>query len=409
MRNNVVALFQRPEKNEPVLDGIRAIAILMVVCFHSVFFLNELFADRESWQSFINAFPGGFYWMFSGDKGVDLFFILSGYLIAGILYKKIIEQPNFNFWQYFRDRLLRIVPLYAFVLGIAVLAQVNNYEYFWANLLFINNILPFEHILVPWSWSISVEMQFYLLAPLLILLVFHSAKKSHIFYKLLGLLVIAAGIRALVFYLNPELNISLMDLAHNSNNLGIQYWDTLYVNLHTRIFPFICGMALFYLVKSRIGLKLRFINSLLILSFISLLLVFYLPQHTLFSNSSAFNSSGNTFNILFSRIVFSLSITFILFCTLNQLGFGKSLNKILSAYFWFPVSQTSYSIYLFHLFALAAAYFIVVGEAFNRLQMHQLILVNLLAVIISFIIGVITFVLIEKPCLNLKYRKRQNG
>ncbi|WP_404443415.1 acyltransferase [Microbacterium marinum] len=155
----------------PHVDGLRAFAVLPVVLFHL----------GAQW------IPGGF-------VGVDTFFVISGYLITGILWREMDTEPGdprrFSIWVFYQRRALRILPalvvvfaavvvMSAFVqspaaqaaLGSQVLAAtlfVSNF-YFWQNEDYFAadpSSQPLLH-----TWSLAVEEQFYLLFPLLLLLV----------------------------------------------------------------------------------------------------------------------------------------------------------------------------------------------------------------------------------------------
>ena len=93
----------------PVLDGIRGIAILAVLLFH--------FIVPENRDGLVNSAVS---WVFSyGALGVDLFFVLSGFLITGILYDARTDEHYFR--NFYMRRLLRIFPLYYGVLAIIFL------------------------------------------------------------------------------------------------------------------------------------------------------------------------------------------------------------------------------------------------------------------------------------------------
>lgn len=147
----------------PALDGIRGLAILLVVLFHNFGFMRYF----------------SFGWL-----GVDLFFVLSGFLITGILMRSA-GQENFlrNFYM---RRVLRIFPLYYLCLIIFLIIlpafhkapaglkyYVDNQWWFWTylqNWLFIIKKTTSSDILHHF-WSLAVEEQFYLIWPLIILLV----------------------------------------------------------------------------------------------------------------------------------------------------------------------------------------------------------------------------------------------
>ena len=147
------------------VQGLRAIAVIGVILFH---------ANR-------NFLSGGF-------VGVDVFLVISGFLIGGIVLRKKSEG-RFSFSDFYLDRLRRIVPAYLVMLAAvtfisALLLTPKDFKFYWAcaksALFFASNTyfagfgsyfapsgheLPLLH-----TWSLAIEMQFYLVLPLLLVL-----------------------------------------------------------------------------------------------------------------------------------------------------------------------------------------------------------------------------------------------
>ncbi len=159
----------------PALDGLRAIAILLVLAFHSLAHVPV------AWVRAVSA-PG---WV-----GVDLFFVLSGFLIGGIL---LDQGGATNYYRvFYARRFFRIVPLYALLVipGLLVLGLGGQRLFaghslgdhptpaLWYCPFFLQNVavavkLILPNYLVP-TWSVAVEEQFYLVLPLFLRLVTRS-------------------------------------------------------------------------------------------------------------------------------------------------------------------------------------------------------------------------------------------
>jgi peptidoglycan/LPS O-acetylase OafA/YrhL len=148
----------------PELDGIRAIAIWTVVIHHLFYGFAEI--PRP-----VAALPKAFTFVVSrGWLGVDLFFVLSGFLITGILVDSK-NHPRF-FRNFYIRRILRIQPIYILVVLVCWFFYAGFHAYFTISLLLLAN---FAHVLAPMQphgpsvfWSLAVEEHFYLIWPFLV-------------------------------------------------------------------------------------------------------------------------------------------------------------------------------------------------------------------------------------------------
>lgn len=148
----------------PELDGIRGLAILLVLLFHCGAFVDRGTFVQKLYRTLADC----------GWVGVELFFVLSGFLITGILLDT--RHQKHYFLDFYARRALRIFPLYyAFLAGILLLGQFPNDSIaervsYW---LYLQNWLPFfrpePESMVSHLWSLAVEEQFYLTWPALVL------------------------------------------------------------------------------------------------------------------------------------------------------------------------------------------------------------------------------------------------
>lgn len=154
-------LTNRRSRHIPELDSIRGLAILLVVTFHSGLLINGSTSSEKAWLNVVSI----------GWAGVDLFFVLSGYLITKILIQSR-ETPNF-FRNFFARRVLRIFPLYFGSLAILIACGLATHDQRWTYWLFLQNWIPIvggppQPVTMQPYWSLAVEEQFYLVWPLII-------------------------------------------------------------------------------------------------------------------------------------------------------------------------------------------------------------------------------------------------
>lgn len=140
------------------IDGLRFICIAMVIWHHSI--------PPEARE--ITALTRGF-------LGVDFFFVLSGFLITTILLREIRTHGDFSLRDFYVRRIIRIIPVYYFVVTCVGLYYVfikGQSEYFelWPHYyLFLSNFLTDDIPLLAVTWSLAVEEQYYMIWPLLML------------------------------------------------------------------------------------------------------------------------------------------------------------------------------------------------------------------------------------------------
>ena len=160
------------------LDGVRGIAILLVIVWH--YFACQIIAEPKSIISYCRL-ALSLTW-----SGVDLFFVLSGFLIAGILLDHR-NSPNF-FRVFYLRRVCRIFPLYFLILGLFIFLTVTplftspSFQWLfhdplpiWSYASFTQNLFmgvrgDFGPHWLGITWSLAVEEQFYLFVPLLVYL-----------------------------------------------------------------------------------------------------------------------------------------------------------------------------------------------------------------------------------------------
>ncbi len=172
----------------PELDGLRALAVALVFVAHIGY----------PWQSLMGTFlPGSF-------QGVDLFFVLSGFLLTTLLFEERKVTGGFSFKGFYRRRALRLLPALFFMLlvlipwtiqqheGIGTFLMAEVYVVFyvtnWAVIVGHDGIIPFS---LSHMWSLAIEEQYYLLFfPFLIGLLALVRKLRSVAWVLIGLIVV---------------------------------------------------------------------------------------------------------------------------------------------------------------------------------------------------------------------------
>jgi peptidoglycan/LPS O-acetylase OafA/YrhL len=154
----------------PSLDGIRALAIGLVLLSHSMFSLRVHRGASLFFSERFGVFAGWF-----GGTGVNIFFVLSGFLITFLLLKEWDETGRIDLKDFYLRRAFRILPpfylllLTIFVLQRAHVLQLPTREIIYSG-LFVFNYAPAGNTWISHTWSLSVEEQFYLMWPLILMM-----------------------------------------------------------------------------------------------------------------------------------------------------------------------------------------------------------------------------------------------
>ena len=304
------------------LDGIRAIAVIMVLAYHLKLALFK-----------------------SGFLGVTVFFVLSGYLITGILISEVEEEGTIDLKNFWLRRIRRLVPavMSMAVVIIFVSAVVNRIIFtkgckdFLASVLGFNNwwqifnkVSYFEAAGVPspftHCWSLAIETQFYLIYPLILLGIYKLVKSRGEGRAKRGLLF--AGVTLLLALISVILMIVLFDPQQDASRV--------YYGTDTRAFSLLFGALLAILWEYRMVPRRLSASVNMVLGSVSFAVL--LVMTIAINGSSNFWYRGGQFvgTILTVLVIYTVS------------GRKTWLSRFLSNPVLKWIGDRSYSIYLWH-------------------------------------------------------------
>ena len=304
------------------LDGIRAIAVIMVLAYHLKLALFK-----------------------SGFLGVTVFFVLSGYLITGILISEVEEEGTIDLKNFWLRRIRRLVPavMSMAVVIIFVSAVVNRIIFtkgckdFLASVLGFNNwwqifnkVSYFEAAGVPspftHCWSLAIETQFYLIYPLILLGIYKLVKSRGEGRAKRGLLF--AGVTLLLALISVILMIVLFDPQQDASRV--------YYGTDTRAFSLLFGALLAILWEYRMVPRRLSASVNMVLGSVSFVVL--LVMTIAINGSSNFWYRGGQFvgTILTVLVIYTVS------------GRKTWLSRFLSNPVLKWIGDRSYSIYLWH-------------------------------------------------------------
>lgn len=368
-------IFVRPQHNLPALDGLRAFAIIFVVAMH----VNGLYLDLGK-TSFINQIPpfkGG--WM-----GVPLFFILSGYLIGSQIWKEYLRDGTIQVGRFILRRGFRIWPLYyilCLVFYFSFLGAHIPIEGFLSNLFFLSNYWSDDGA-IPGAWSLSTEEQFYILAPALLLLSVNVFKKKPLSFYRRGLYFLFFA-PILLRYITWDLILGLSSYEINP------YMESIYRPFHTNCEGLIAG-----LIISNIKLDPSFRQP-----------AFFKYKMTLLGGLLLLMVLSVQSKIYFNFTVIAVTFGWLMWICLEK---NHHISQFLSSPIFYPISKTSFCIYLIHIYVIKL---VLPENLFLDVPMGKYIgmILSLFFVLVgSFLISCLLYLLVEKPFLNLRNRHFSN-
>jgi peptidoglycan/LPS O-acetylase OafA/YrhL len=369
----------------PALHGLRVLAIVTVVQFHItwIFFGEQgIWLDRDFVDHSLTIF-----------FGMDLFFMLSGFLIGSILLRSLQLDGTQNIRRFYLRRILRTFPSYYVVLtGLALattltVAQRHNLRFEY---LYLTNFLPLGRTdaVMFWGWSLGLEEQFYLTVPLLFF-VLHRLGSDR---ARIGLLVAlwGSGVATRLFiYLRygPWSDLAL--------------YGALYFRTHTRFDTLVAGILLAFVQQrygDAIGRWLQHPKNRALLALPSLGCLWLLLRPGMF---------GAEHVQLVHVFAWGTVTTVMYFGVLLLLLHGEGwIHRGLSAPIFRRVATLGYGVYLVHI-PLCDHLIVPAARALQARHVSMLLVwpAALAALMLgSFVVAYVMHVLIEKPSMRLRQR-----
>lgn len=408
---------EQNEKQDSVIDAIRALSVLSIIAFHVMIGVIQVY-DHSKAKQFILGMPSLLQPLWHGEKGVDAFFLLSA-LVIGLPFFKNIDNYNLSTAKEFlKKKFFRIYPLFLVALILYTLGQWSYFgEYFFSNLFFLNNIIPGERTIIPVGWFLTVEVQYFILLPILFFALkkIRLQKTKYIGIVLSTLFVSSVVACALVLLSNSDLYlrpITDLFLAEDRNDFSARMGRFFYEANLTRYGPFVAGILLAYLkifhseklasiLKNKfIGILFFFAAAAMIL--FPILLPIYDPDSWYYNSFSA----GQNFWVLAaSRQIFALGLVLLILGCWYSLALPFALiKKIFSWRVWRPISKLSFPIYLFHFPFIAIAAAAVFGttniKEIAAVSFLSGSLIFCLAFALTFIFSIPLYIYIERPIIE---------
>lgn len=356
----------------PEIDGLRFIAISSVIFYHIIAFIidkTSLDYSEVSNNFLINIF-------FNGDYGVPLFFVISGFIL-GIPFAKshLFKNKKINLKEFYLRRLTRLEPPYILVMTILFFGSVyvaNNLSLQDALLSYLSSLIYSHNIIYSLSpllnavaWSLEIEIQFYILTPIITTIFLIKSVK---FRRVINVLLI-------LFFLI----INHFDLINYE-----------FVSLINYMHYFLLGYLLsdLYLTKSLFLPKTK-IDKLLCAFFLIIIWVY----------------DKNDFNLDYQKFLWELTQLISIFFIFYYILF-KKVFKLFSSPIITNLGGMCYSIYLIHYPIISLFGNKLINVSFSNNLILNYLIFSLILLIIIIVISSVFYVVIERPCMDKNWIKR---
>ncbi|XP_025264528.1 nose resistant to fluoxetine protein 6-like [Camponotus floridanus] len=342
----------------PVIHGLKFLSMSWIIIFHTIYFMSNYIDNKTSiLKSTLNFFGH----VSVNTVSVETYFFSSGLLVSYLylkdkMNKRKVTSTNYKeklneFFIHVIKRFIRLTPAYMMMIGILQLNSTwydknshfptdmhNCAQYWWKNLLYINNLFDSDRMCMIWSWYLANDMQYFIIATILLIL---STIYFYMSVFILGTLLIGSIVLTGYISYSYEYIPTLDELYRLRSIIYFPPW--------IRIGPYIIGIITGYIIR-RLNKKLGF---------------FFKKETVILC--WCFGSACNIFaviglykrniSILYSAIYTALSRTLwaiglawiVIACSSKH---GGVINQLLSFKVFIPLSRLTYCVYLINPFII---------------------------------------------------------
>lgn len=445
LQKNFAKLVSIPEKRDTLscINGLRVICLFNIVIYHTFnTFPTSAFGEvnlvRDSYQDLTHKV----YMILRAS--VNIFFIISGFLLSYLTLPEINKQKDKYSWKMFiTRRLLRLTPVYYITLIIAVfllryigsgpqwpIHELKTYEgcrdYWWSNFLYLQDLVPYSKFpCMQWSWYVANDLHFFMISPFILVAYYKN--------KLWGYLT-CAGLAFINF-----MYVGLVSQYYEFTPRYYGGWTNwmqsalIYWKPQARISSFLVGIVIGFLYRSHVNsrpsqlieisvnyqpeiedcksfadkfeeLCLSITSNKTLRTLFYILGVFLMLGSELLQNQldkygdDYWTQSFKSFFLSMQHFMFSIGFSFFFLPML--LGYCVNFSRILSIGVFFPLAKLTFGAYLVHLMVLNVYIFgkyqrTVIGD-------FDVVITGISAFVISMIISMIISLTVEIPLLTLE-------
>jgi peptidoglycan/LPS O-acetylase OafA/YrhL len=352
------------------LDHLRAVAISLVLLFHYQIFHHPTWIPAA----------GKFGW-----TGVDLFFVLSGYLISSQLFAMMANKIQISFPVFFLKRFFRIIPAYLFIVALYFCVpgfrERESLSPIWRFLTFTQNFgldLRF-HGTFSHSWSLCIEEQFYLLLPLILISLVYFKKTRYGYFILLILFILGFLARLYSWY-------SFVLPLSGTDDFWVAWNEYVYYPTYNRLDGLLTGVGIAALLQFKPAFKTKiesYANYIFWAGIASLIISYFIciNEHGFIGSIFGFPAVSISYGLIVAGIISPTNFLYRVYSPVTN-----------------RIATLSYSIYLSHKGVIHVTQQLLskLGVAEDGNLMFCLCMVTV--ILAAFLINLI----IEKPFLRIR-------
>ncbi|XP_025080452.1 uncharacterized protein LOC112556054 [Pomacea canaliculata] len=391
------------------LHGIRVLSMLWVSFANSVIFSALNFENLMHAAQDLISLPAQM--ILNSSLAQDTFFTISGVVTAVTFFTAISSNGGLKITHiiyYYLHRFVRISPAYMLTLLVCTCLlgytangphwppplQQQCQEQWWFNMLFINNYFTsIEHMCMSWTWFLANLMQFYWIAPIVLVPLAFGLRVVGL--VLMGLLVVVQIVSTVVL----EININGDVLRRQSDYL----WR-IYQQPYCRVAPYALGLAVGFILHQKkfkfpMGKIITCVGWLLTVTITTILtLITYDENRHLLNDATGWSHPVRTAHETLQRPLWALAVCWVIFACAS--GNGGLINKFFSWRGFVPLSRLTYCVYLIHPVVVIAD--LMAYRVFAYFTISYVLFRYIGYIVVGYLLALILAVLVQAPLLALE-------
>lgn len=396
VKRNLGYMLHPPQGRFRPIDGFRALAVLWIILMHCMWFQFP-FMNTSAFSTFLEGAPR---FILGGAYGVDVFFVISGFLIGYLLMDEFARRGEIRLRRFYGRRFLKLMPAYIAAMGIYALTMRQNRDMLWTNLIYINNFIDGIKQAMHWTWSLAIEEQFYFTFPCFLILVFYKFRPSRRTGLLWLVIVLSILIRAVVI-VREKIYLPVPWSAGVTDPHFLHWAEVVYIKPYTRFGCMALGVLAAHLQLT--GSAARFFQSRPRAAQVgaggAILMMAAIIAAPIHVAGPRWGDIAGWIALTLHRTLFGAAVAFLILWCLYPVSRPASLaQRFLSWRPFYSMAQLAYSAYLLHPIVLTTMFAAIAPN----LSHYPMMVYFIAGPLLSFACAAVLYLFVERPFMNLR-------